>query len=266
MPRRPRFSLMVSPPIRISPASGTSSMLMQRSMVDLPEPDAPRIEMTSPSFAVSDTPLRTSSVPKLLRRLLMETASFWDDKDGTPSDMGGLQSRLHGRRVAQMGREPPFDGYDDARDDEVDDQVDQACHDEDLDGPEGLRNQFGRDAGNLHHGDDRGKRRGLDHQDQLAAVGRECLPDRDREDDAAEEQEPRHTAGAGGLHLLMRYGLQAAADDLAGISRRVQRQGQDGAPIGFAEEGPEAPCLQGRAELSQTVIDQKDLNQQRRAS
>ena len=32
----------------------------------LPEPDEPRIEITSPSLAVSDTPLKTSSWPKLL--------------------------------------------------------------------------------------------------------------------------------------------------------------------------------------------------------
>src|SRR3712207_1032973 len=116
MPLRPFFSPMVSPPMRISPESGTSSMLMQRRMVDLPEPEAPRIEITSPSWALSETPLRTSSDPKLLRRFCTDTAgaasedASWDDKDATPLDMGGLQARLHGRGAAQMRREPPFDG------------------------------------------------------------------------------------------------------------------------------------------------------------
>ena len=45
IPWRLLFSAMVSPPMRISPESGTSSMLMQRSIVDLPEPEAPRIEI-----------------------------------------------------------------------------------------------------------------------------------------------------------------------------------------------------------------------------
>ena len=148
IPLRLLFSAMVSPPMRISPESGTSSMLMQRSMVDLPEPEAPRIEMTSPSFALSDTPLSTSRVPKLLRRLLTETAAAasedagWGDKDATPLDMGGLQTRLDGRGAAQVRREPPFDGHDDARDDEVEDQIDQAGDDEDLDRAEGLRDQL----------------------------------------------------------------------------------------------------------------------------
>jgi hypothetical protein len=110
------------------------------------------------------------------------------------------------------------------------------------------------------------ERRGLDHQDQLAAVGGECLPDRDREDDAAEEQEPRHAAGAGGLHLLMRHGLQAAADDLAGIGRRVERERENRAPIGLAEEAPEAPFLKRRAELTEAVIDEEDLDEERRAA
>jgi hypothetical protein len=65
---------MASPPMRISPESGTSSMLMQRSIVDLPEPEAPRIEITSPVRAESDTPFSTSSEPKLLRRFCTETA------------------------------------------------------------------------------------------------------------------------------------------------------------------------------------------------
>src|SRR5690348_14799607 len=120
MPLRPFRRAIVSPPIRTSPESGTSSMLMQRSMVDLPEPEAPRIEITSPSRASSDTPLSTSSDPKLLRRLVTETAgAVWVDKDATPLDMGGLQTRLDGRGAAQMRREPPFDGHDDARDDEI---------------------------------------------------------------------------------------------------------------------------------------------------
>src|SRR3954465_9446544 len=129
-PRRSFFSAITSPAIATSPPSGTSSMLMQRSMVDLPEPDAPRIEMTSPSFALSETPFSTSRFPKLLRRLLTETAEAasedadWVDKDATPLDMCGLQTRLDGRGAAQMRREPPFDGHDDARDDEVENEVD----------------------------------------------------------------------------------------------------------------------------------------------
>src|SRR5215213_1273868 len=161
MPLRPLFSAMVSPPMRMSPESGTSSMLMQRSMVDLPEPEAPRIEMTSPSLALSEMPLSTSSEPKLLRRSRTETAGAasedagTDDKDATPLDMGGLQTRLDRRGASQMRREPPFEGHDDTRDDEVENEIDQARNDEDLDRAERLRDQFGRKPGHFHHGDNR---------------------------------------------------------------------------------------------------------------
>ena len=53
-----------SPPITILPPDGVSRKLMQRSMVDLPEPEPPMIATTSPSQALSDTPFSTSSVPK----------------------------------------------------------------------------------------------------------------------------------------------------------------------------------------------------------
>ena len=57
---------MVSPATVTTPSSGVSSRLMQRRNVLLPEPDEPRIEITSPSLAVSEMPFSTSSWPKRL--------------------------------------------------------------------------------------------------------------------------------------------------------------------------------------------------------
>ena len=74
-PLRSFSKLSVSRPTRIVPWSGVSRRLMQRSMVDLPETDDPRIDTTSPSQAVSDTPFRTSSAPKLLCRSTTLTAA-----------------------------------------------------------------------------------------------------------------------------------------------------------------------------------------------
>src|ERR1700750_3371021 len=51
------------------PAFGCSRKLMQRSIVLLPEPDEPITLMTSPRFAFSVTPLRTSLSPYCLCRL-----------------------------------------------------------------------------------------------------------------------------------------------------------------------------------------------------
>ncbi len=46
---------------------------MVRSSVDLPEPDGPRITVTSPARTARSMPLSTSSGPKLLWTDLMST-------------------------------------------------------------------------------------------------------------------------------------------------------------------------------------------------
>src|SRR6478752_2202104 len=267
MPRRVRLMPISSPPMRISPESGTSSILMQRSMVDLPEPDAPRIEITSPSFAESETPLRTSREPKLLRRLLTETAcTVAVFKFGAPLDMGSFQTWLDSGRASQMWGKPPFESHDDARDGEVEDQIDQASDHEDFHRAKGLRNQFGCKPGDLHHGDDGSKRRRFHHEDDLAAIGGQGLTHRDGKHDAAEKQKAGHSARLRGFHLLVRNGLETAANDLAGIGPGVQGESEDRAPIRFTEERPQAPFLQDRTKLPEPVVDQEDLHEQRCAA
>src|SRR5690606_30149025 len=84
-----------SPAMRTVPELGISSMLMQRSSVDLPEPDEPMRATTSPSRAVSVTPLSTSSEPKAL---WISSASM----TGTaPVDLGG--GRLVSATACCMG-------------------------------------------------------------------------------------------------------------------------------------------------------------------
>ena len=73
--RGPFFIRITSSPSLTSPLSGVSRRLMQRRKVLLPEPLAPRIEMTSPWRASSEMPLSTSSAPKVLRRSLTESAT-----------------------------------------------------------------------------------------------------------------------------------------------------------------------------------------------
>src|SRR5699024_2574499 len=53
---------------RMEPAVGVSSRLMQRNRVDLPEPDAPMTQVTSPGLTVKSTSRSTTWVPKLLER------------------------------------------------------------------------------------------------------------------------------------------------------------------------------------------------------
>ena len=100
---------------------------------------------------------------------------------------------------------------------------------------------------------------------RLGAIGWKGLPDGQRKDDAAEQHEARHARGASRLHLSMGHREQATANDLTGISRRVEGQRDDGAPVGIPQE---CPCegMAHRRKLAETVIDEEQLHQQRRAA
>src|ERR1700733_2983822 len=89
---------MVSPATVTTPLSGVSSRLMQRRNVLLPEPDEPRIEITSPSLAVSEIPFSTSSWPKLL--CIFSTVSA-----GVSADMGYFLGRA--KMLSNPGAGPP---------------------------------------------------------------------------------------------------------------------------------------------------------------
>ena len=58
---------------------------MQRRKVHLPEPEAPIIDTTSPSRAVSETPFRTSSVAESLVKIVDP------DSDRTVRHLSSLQ-------------------------------------------------------------------------------------------------------------------------------------------------------------------------------
>src|SRR5215472_4296271 len=66
--RRPMPNCISRSPTRIWPRSGSSSRLMQRRSVDLPEPDGPMIATTPPRTTSSETPFKTSTRPKDFHR------------------------------------------------------------------------------------------------------------------------------------------------------------------------------------------------------
>ena len=149
-PPRPARSAMVSPATTTSPSSGISSRLMQRSSVDLPEPLAPRIEITSPSCASSEMPFSTSCAPKRLRR--------FRDADGGRIRRRGCHRAGSGTSAVRAGSRDCGDRRRSrsaiaARDREIEDQVDRAGADEDFDRAEGLGDDLGRDAGHFHQRD-----------------------------------------------------------------------------------------------------------------
>ena len=74
---------MRSPSTLIRPASMDSNSLMQRSSVDLPEPDGPMRTVTEPGGTTRSMPRSTCSSPKNLCRSLISTlgvaAAAWAD-------------------------------------------------------------------------------------------------------------------------------------------------------------------------------------------
>ena len=67
-------SVISTPSMKILPEVGSSSRLMQRSSVDLPEPDGPITQTTWPSSTSKSMPLSTWASPKYLCRLLTSIA------------------------------------------------------------------------------------------------------------------------------------------------------------------------------------------------
>src|SRR6516225_8955675 len=137
-PSRRRRILIVSPATVTTPESGVSSRLMQRRNVLLPEPDEPRIEITSPSLAVSEIPFRTSSRPKLL--CIFSTVSA-----GVSADIRGP---LSGTPWPQVRRQAPLQCQEPRADHIVDDEIDRAGKDERQIGDEGVVADLERHA---HH-------------------------------------------------------------------------------------------------------------------
>src|SRR5208337_3147487 len=109
---------------------------MQRRKVLLPEPDDPRIEITSPSLAVSEMPFSTSSEPKRLRMSLTVRAGV----------SAGMLRSPSARPRAQVRRQAPLEPEERGADDIVDGEVDRACKDQRQVGDERVVADFQRHA------------------------------------------------------------------------------------------------------------------------
>src|SRR5262249_28039049 len=167
-----------SPFSAISPRSGTSRRLMHLSIVLLPDPEAPMMLITSPSWAETVMPRNTSVRPKRLWRSLTVSAAR-ELGTGGSSVMSDIDRPRQDRRcathrfsVSQMGRELILDERNRARQQEVDRQVDGSGADEDLHRPERLRNQPMGDSGDFSQCHDAGKRGRLDHENDFVSVDR----------------------------------------------------------------------------------------------
>jgi hypothetical protein len=177
------------------------------------------------------------------------------------------QARACRRRLcaAPLRGEPPLEPGNRARDHEVEQQVDRSGADEDFDRPERLGDDLRGDARDFHQRDHRSERRRARHQDDLVAVGRQRDDEPLWNRDPAKDERARHSARARGLDLAERNGQDPAADDFAAVRGGVEREGEQRAPVRLAQERPQQ-ALPDFRKLSQPVINEKDLDEERRAT
>src|SRR5690606_21329129 len=82
-----------------------------------------------------------------------------------------------------------------------------------------------------------------------------------------EEGDPLRQAERGGAFMLAaRHAFDRPAQDFGLIGGGVEREGQERAVPGVAEEPPKAPGLQLGGEAAEAVIDQEELREERRAA
>src|SRR6478736_8768248 len=187
------------PQTRISPLSMVSSALIQRSAVDLPEPEAPITAITSLAPISKLTPFRTFTAPKLLCTLLRLTTA-------------DIEFPF---KAAAPGRERVADGEVEGGDD---DEHRERLKDRVVDKLAGL--------GELDEADNRGQRGVLDDLHEEADGRRRGDAHRLRQDHQPHALDAGERQAFGGFPLRLGHRLDAATPDLAQVSRDIHRQRQ----------------------------------------
>ena len=165
----------------------------------------------------------------------------------------------------QVNGDAPLDPLDGVAQRLDQDHVDDAGPDIGLE-VEARRIDAPRHAHQVVDGDQRHHGRALDHQDDLVAVGPERHDQRLRQDDLAHRRQSVQPERSRALPLAPRHAFDRAAQDLGLVGRRVQREGENGAIPGFAEEPPQSDRFQFNPEGAEAVIDEEGLREQRRAA
>src|SRR5450631_833762 len=185
------------PSKRMVPSSIFSSRLIERSRVDLPEPEGPMMTSFSPGATSRLTPL---TAVRSLNRLVM----FSSDRSGW--------------LALFIDPCPIFDLFEDEGEDGRQHQVDhrrqRQCRDVEI----GVEELVGR-AHQFDHGDGRDEGRVLDQGDKLVADGRHQTLVGLGNDYPPHGLAVAHADGLGRLHLAVIDALDCAADDLAQIGR-----------------------------------------------
>src|SRR5208282_6087821 len=216
------------PSKRISPRSGNSRPLMQRSSVVLPEPLRPMMATTSPLSIVSDTSSSATCAPKRLQMPL-------NAKIGIDAPFKG---------AAEL-RQRPAHREIQGRDDRRDDHGLKRHVDDELPG-----------AGQLDEADDGRNRRALDELHQETDGRRDGDAHRLRQDHEAQLVDVAQGEAGRRLPLGRRNRLDRSAPDLAQERPRVKGEGK--------RHG--GPCVDLHVvEYGEPVVEQKQLHEHRRA-
>src|SRR3712207_1619228 len=227
------------------PEVGSSSRLMHRNIVLLPEPERPKTTTTSPGAMSREMSFNTSFCPNLLQMLWRLTI------DPLLMPMRALPdvSRIH----------PPLElrlevGKD-ARDDPVDDRGD----DEGLQAVEVLAADLGGPEEELLGTDEPHERRVLDHRDELVAGRGDDHANRLGQHDPAGGLHPRHAERVRGLSLPVPHGEDPGAEDLGQVGAVVEPERQH--PRGNRAEDEDPPQGLGGIgrELRERQVDKEDL-------
>ena len=273
------------PETSIEPSVGSSMKFTQRSTVDFPEPERPKITTTSPRWTSRSTPRTTSRWPKLLCSPSMRT---------TTSRRSGSHRRRHpcaaSVRLAQLDAhgagdvgpvvapaDPSLQPGLEEREEDGEPPVDERRGDVRLEVLEvGLADQLGAAedlgarGGHAEEGDQRGV---LHHRDELVAGRRDDHPERLRQHDLAHLLAVGHAERVGGLALAAGHRLDARAEDLGHVGAVVEAERDDAGGRGVQDQRlvealgqPGVARLQVAADRRQGQVEQEHLHDERGAA
>src|SRR5882757_9102988 len=224
----------------IWPTSGRSSQLMQRSRVDLPEPEGPSTQTVSPLPTWKLTSDSTSLSPKLLETpTTLSTGFELVTVSVLAAGVGELAQHVHARLDDQAKSPIEHHRRDEGREGNVVAR---------LDGTGGM--------GQFRQGDDGQEGAVLDDLDQLVADYRTGRQHEWRQDDAAEQAELGKAEGDAGLDLVARQRHPGAAQDLGHVGGVVDREREQAC----------APVVEIDADRREAVIDDVGEEQERNAA
>jgi len=184
---------------------------MQRSKVDLPEPDAPMRQTTSCSATESSIPRRTSALPNRLCSPATSRAAA-----------GALSAGSAHRRPSIAGEQPIGESS------ERDGHHDEHQGDRDIGREVEARGLLDLGGAKDLHDPDEGDQHGvLLEPDEIVEQGRDHPANGLRHDHVAKRLEPAQTQGTGGRLLARMDGFDSRSIDLGDVGAVDQGQGQD---------------------------------------